>query len=319
MSENAGRILVIRGGAIGDFILTLPVLSAIRAHLPSARLELLAYSNVARLAVTGGLADDVRSIDARPLAQFFARDGELADELRDYFSRFAIVLSYLFDPHGIFEANIRRCSPAQFIAGPHRPDETIPLHATKVFLKPLERLAIFDANPVPRLLPGLGRSKEGIAATSAAENSAGRPWLAFHPGSGSPRKNWPERSWRELIEAVVNKSPAALLIVGGEAEEGRLQRLASGLPAERVRVANGLPLVELAEQLSGCSAFVGHDSGISHLAAALEVSTLVLWGETNEEIWRPLGDHVRLVRSPGRLEDLAVGVVANELDALNQR
>lgn len=314
MSAKPGKILVIRGGAIGDFILTLPVLSALRERLPSARVELLAYSKVAQLAVAGGLADDVRSIDARPLAGFFARNGELAAELREYFSQFAIVISYLFDPDGIFEANVRRCCAGQFIAGPHRPDESIPLHATKVFLKPLERLAIFDSNGVPSLEL---RSADGVRAE--AHLPASRVRFAFHPGSGSSRKNWPEESWCGLIESVLKDPHVDLLLVGGEAEEGRLQALASGLAAERVEIAENLPLVELARRLCACSAFVGHDSGISHLAAALGLPTLVLWGETKEEIWRPLGEPVRILRSPTSLVELEARRVREELEALLER
>ena len=56
-----GRILVIRGGAIGDFILTLPVLAALRAQFPQARLVVLGYPHIASLALAGELADEVHS------------------------------------------------------------------------------------------------------------------------------------------------------------------------------------------------------------------------------------------------------------------
>src|SRR5437773_11762489 len=148
MSEPAGKILVIRGGAIGDFILTLPVLAALRAQFPRAHLEVLGYRHIAQLALLGGLADEVRSIEARPLAAFFAENGVLPPELQDYFAGFAIVLSYLYDPDQVFQRNVARCSRAQFIVGPHRPDESAPIHASEAFLKPLERLAIFNADPM---------------------------------------------------------------------------------------------------------------------------------------------------------------------------
>ena len=150
MSSSVGKILVIRGGAIGDFILTLPVLAALRSQFPTARLELLGYARTAELARAGGLAEEVRSIEARPLAGFFARHGDLAPDLQSYFAGFAIIVSYLYDPDGVFQANVARCSKAQFLAGPHRPNEREGVHATEAFLKPLERLAIFEADPVPR-------------------------------------------------------------------------------------------------------------------------------------------------------------------------
>ena len=151
MTPSRGRILVIRGGAIGDFILTLPAITALRRQFPDAYLEILGYPHIARLALAGGLVDRVQSIEAGPLAGFFARNGTLAEDLVDYFSDFDLILSYLYDPDGIFRTNVARCTRAQFIQGPHRPDENVDLHATRVFLQPLERLAIFDADHVPRL------------------------------------------------------------------------------------------------------------------------------------------------------------------------
>src|SRR6185436_3397048 len=99
--SQPGKILVIRGGAIGDFILSLPALAALRAQFPGARLALLGYARTAPLAQAGGLVDEFRCIEARPLAGFFARHGALTDELRDYFSGFAVIVSYLYDPDGI--------------------------------------------------------------------------------------------------------------------------------------------------------------------------------------------------------------------------
>ena len=303
LSQQAGKILVIRGGAIGDFILTLPVLAALRARLPMARIEVLGYPHIAQLAIAGGWAADVRPIEARSLAGFFARDGELAEELRDYFSDFAIILSYLYDPDGFFQANVARCSKAQFIAGPHRPDEGTGIHATGAFLKPLERLAIFDADPVPRL-------------SLVARTSNPSQLLAIHPGSGSEQKNWPEEKWAEFLRLLIDTTGERLLLAGGEAEGDRLERLAGRLPRERIETARSLPLTDLAQRLTQCSGFVGHDSGISHLAAAVGIPVLALWNQTAEVIWRPQGEAVRVLRNPGGLADLEPGRALGELRSL---
>jgi heptosyltransferase-2 len=63
VTKPRGKILVIRGGAIGDFILTLPVFSALRQQFPQTRLDVLAYPHIAQLALVGGLVDEVRAID----------------------------------------------------------------------------------------------------------------------------------------------------------------------------------------------------------------------------------------------------------------
>ena len=298
MKAGRGKILVIRGGAIGDFILTLPALAALRRQFPDTRLEVLGYPHIAQLALAGGLVDDVKSIEARALAGFFARDGELDESLAGYFAGFALIISYLFDPDEIFKNNVARCSTAQFINGPHRPDEKLALHAAETFLKPLERLAIYDADPAPRL---------PITRQPSTLNQ-----LALHPGSGSERKNWPEENWMRLIQHFQSATRFDLLIVGGEAEGDCVRRLATLVPAARLHLAQNLPLAELAWRLAQCDGFVGHDSGISHLAAAVGLPVLALWGLTNDAIWRPRGERVTVLRSPEGLQGLSVERVIDE-------
>lgn len=300
---------MIRGGAIGDFILTLPAIAALRRQFPETHLEVLGYPHIVQLALTGGLVNAVRPIEARSLAGFFARGGRLSQNLTAYFAGFNVIVSYLYDPDKIFQTNVATCSRAQFIVGPHRPNEKQRIHATEVFLKPLERLAIFEADYLPRLL--------------FDDQPQVEQRLALHPGSGSETKNWPEAGWAELLQHLVNKTNLDLLLVGGEAEGERLQRLAAALPPARTRVAQSLPLTELARQLQTCLAFVGHDSGISHLAAALGLPGLILWGNSVQEIWRPQGDNIVILKPARGLGTLAahrvIPALMNILDAVHSR
>jgi len=295
MNWQGGKILVIRGGAIGDFILTLPVLTALRAHLPQAHLTVLGYPHIAALALAGGLADEVHPIEARGLAAFFNAHAEPPADLAAFFADFAIIVSYLYDPDGIFQRHVRRCTGAVFIQGPHRPDDSGTIHASEVFLGPLEQLAIFEADPVPRLRLS---ARPGLPST-----------LALHPGSGSERKNWPEPRWAALLDRLAKRTDLRLLLIGGEAEGNRLERLSGRWPAERLELARSLPLVQLASRLATCDVFAGHDSGISHLAAALGRPGLVLWGATNAAVWRPRSEGIRLLRGPSGLDSIEVAEV----------
>jgi len=309
------KILVIRGGAIGDFILTLPAIAALRQQFPRAHLEVLGYPHIAQLALASGLVDRVQPIEARGLAGFFARGGTLEPDLVDYFSEFELVISYLYDPDEIFKTNVCRCAVGQFIVGPHRPDETKPVHATRVFLQPLERLAIFEADPVPRLslnpqLPGASNP-----APAGADGSTPNQ-LVLHPGSGSEKKNWPETHWAGLIQQIAATTSWNLLLVGGEAEGERLQRLVAVMPPERCSMAQGLPLVELARRIQSGTAFVGHDSGITHLAAAVGLPSVVLWADTLEEIWRPQGKRLVILKEITGVRTIGVEKVMNELRQL---
>lgn len=293
-----GRILVIRGGAIGDFVLTLPVLTALRRQFPEAHLEVLGYPHIAALALAGGLVDAVRPLESRALAGFFARRGVLDPGWSAYFAGFHLVVSFLYDPDDFFRENVGSVSGAQYLAGCHRPAERGAGHATDQLLRVLERLAVFEADPQPRL------ALEGMAASDR---------VALHPGSGSERKNWPERHWRELVERVVLGWDLRVLLVGGEAEGERLERLSAGLPGGRVEVLRSRPLPEVARRLAGCRGFVGHDSGISHLAAAVGLPGVVLWGPTTREVWQPRSPRVRVLEAG---PDLAGLDPARVLEAL---
>ncbi len=301
----AGRILVIRGGAIGDFILTLPALQALRDAFPRTKIEVLGYPQVASLAQLAGLADAARAIEAPALAGFFVRNGTLDKNWAAYFSRFEIILSYLYDPDGIFQGNVRRCrrrhsetiagkGTATFIQGPHRPDESCGLHAAEALLEPLQQLTIFDADSSPHIrLP-----------RAAPSLTSGPLWLAVHPGSGSVSKNWPLENWLQWIVQFQEESNWNLLVVGGEAERGSLQKMEHRLIPSRSRLELCTPLPRLAALLAECRGFIGQDSGISHLAAAVGLPGLVLWGKSEEAVWRPRSERVAIMRHENGLRHL---------------
>jgi heptosyltransferase-2 len=299
----AERILVIRGGAIGDFVLTLPVLAALRKTFPQARLEILCYPRIASLAILGELAAAVHSLESPGLVGFFTRSSELNADWKSFFGRFDLILSFAYDPENVFERNIKHCTQARFISGPHRPPISATNHATEVFLKSLESLGIADADRVPKL-------------SFKREEATLRPRVAAHPGSGSSEKNWPEAKWLAFLERLLSRTDADCLLLGGEAEGDRTQRFAAQLRSNRVQVASHLPLTDVAKLLTTCTAFVGHDSGISHLAAALDLPCLILWGQTNEAIWRPLGEKIKVLRAGEKLSELTEDRVLAELMSL---
>lgn len=310
MMASRQRILVVRGGAIGDFVLTLPVLTALRAHYPGVPIAVLGRPHIVPLAQAGGLAEEIRSVEDRRLAGFFTRGSPQDPEWAAFFSGCDLVVSYLFDPEGIFRENLRRCSGAHIVQGPHRPDESQPIHATDVYLRPLEALGLTGLDPVPHL--HLGPQGSGAGERPQPTRRA----LALHPGSGGDRKNWPEDRWADLIDDLLGETDSPLFLVGGEAEGERVKRLASGRPAGRVQLAEQLPLVELARRLAECTALVGHDSGISHLAAALGLPGVALWGDTVEAVWRPRSDRWLLLRDPSGLPALSVARVLGAVQPL---
>ena len=284
------RILVIRGGAIGDFILTLPTLKALRDKFPAAAIEILGYKHIAAIAENRFYANAVRSIEYAALSGFFARGGELDPELCCYFAGFDLVISYLFDPDNIFEANLRKAGVRQIIAGP----ATIRAGslASRQLTLPLQKLGIEIADYAPRVFP----SKQDREFARNFLIGLGSSVVALHPGSGSVTKNWPLDLWIELGDELLGQD-RRLLVVGGEADQSQLATLQSHWREPQVRFANNLTLPHLAAVLADC-VFVGHDSGVSHLAAAAGANCLLLFGPTDPAVWAPEGDNVRVLRAP---------------------
>src|SRR4051795_10389603 len=188
------RILVIRGGAIGDFILTLPALKALRDARPQAHIEILGYKHIAALAENRFYAQAVYSIEYGPLARFFARNSELPAKLADYFASFDLIVSYLYDPDQIFETNVRRCGVQNLICGPARIVENAG-NATRQLARPIEELAINVTDFAERVFPSI----EDREFARGFLRSLQQPVVAIHPGSGSREKNWPLQNWIELF------------------------------------------------------------------------------------------------------------------------
>jgi heptosyltransferase-2 len=302
--KTAGRqrILVIRGGAIGDFVLTLPAIRMLRQKHPRCHLDVLGYSHIAELALHCGpepgttYADGVRSIEYGPLAAFFARDGKLAPDLCAYFAGFDQVVSWLYDPDGIFAANLERAGVRNFL-GVHE-KITDQQHASVQLARGLDRMAIFLDESATRLFPT--EAPTNVAAAWLAEHAAEkdeRPLVALHPGSGSPKKNWPAGNWQRLGDRIASGG-ARLLLIGGEADLGTLDILAHALSVHAPLVARNLPLPTLAALLVRCSAYFGHDTGISHIAAAICTPSTLLFGPTDPAVWAPVGEHIRIIRAP---------------------
>ena len=291
------KILFIRGGAIGDFILTLPAIQLVRSTLPKTRVEVLGYESITSLAKAASLADETRSIEHGPMAGFFVPGGKLDQQWMDYFGSFSVVISYLYDSDGFFRENVERCQVDTFIQGPHRIDESLQDQSAAAQLaKPLESLAMYLEQPFVEFPDEMKVSQDEQSAEM--EGAQGRPRIALHPGSGSPSKNWSLEGWVEVAKSLQQKFPGAeWMIISGEAEERSIDDCLSLLDVAQIpyRHLNHLSLPSLATVLRSCDLFLGHDSGISHLAGSCGMPAVLLFGPTDPKIWAPQNPGVNVV------------------------
>lgn len=294
--RSVRRILVIRGGGLGDFILILPVLSALRHNWPAAELELLCNPEMGELARISGYAEAVRSIHDSEVATLFAEplpDLRVDPPMAYYFRGFDLVVSFLRDSNDHLKQNIRSSVPKTLFI---RPPLENRVHAALQFLATLELLGIRSENVLPRLrpLPNARDTARDILPSIFSEPSSFP--IALHPGSGSARKNWSTRGFSETIRWIKNETEYEAILITGEADAQPSLRLHQELGSDCPLELHQLPLQQLVSVLQSCRLLIGNDSGVSHLAAAAGIPVLALFGPTSPEVWRPLGNRVRILR-----------------------
>ncbi len=127
--------------------------------------------------------------------------------------------------------------------------------------------------------------------------------IFIHPGSGGGRKTWPLRNWHGLLQWVRRALASQVLLSIGPADR-YLNEFAEAMGKAGVSIVTGLSLSRLSALLSVCSLYIGSDSGVSHLAAAVGIPTVVVFGPTDPRVWTPQGKNVTALRRIWKEEDV---------------
>lgn len=296
MQLNSSRILVFRGGAVGDFILTIPVLTALREHRPHAGVILYCHERMSALASACRLADKVESIDGVGVSRLFVRDAGQAGGLETPVQPGDDVISYISDPDGLVRGNLLRAGAGSVAVGNPSVENG---HAADWMMRPLAEIGIKVTGPaIPRLqLPAklIEKGRQEVAELPGC--GGGRAAVVIHAGSGSPKKNWPADRFAALARRLRDECGLRAVFTVGEADAAVRDALAGAL--REFTAVSGRNLLEVASLLGACAGYVGNDSGITHMAAALGVPTVALFGPTDPAAWGPRGSNVLIIRAPG--------------------
>jgi ADP-heptose:LPS heptosyltransferase len=268
----AHRTLVVFPGALGDFVCFLPALRRLR-DASGNRLTLVCKSELRGLARLDGVAETI-ALEGREASWLFS--GEPPLEAHEFFGSFAVVHSFTGAKIPEVERNLARWVGKNGKASPFRACDRV--HAAAHFL----RCVGFVGETVPRIrleIP-LALRAELRARRGTAMNN--RPLLLVHPGSGGDSKRWSRAGFRAVIANWQREHGAAAVLLG-PAERGEASDWSS-TPA----IVPEDP-VELAAILAEADAYLGNDSGPSHLAGAVGARGTVVFGPSDVESWRPLG------------------------------
>ena len=308
---SARKILFIRGGGLGDFIVTLPTLRLVREEWPAAHIEVLGHPHLAEIALDRFYLNAVRSVNHGPLSAFFTPRAVLDPSWMDYIGGFDLVASYFYDPDGLFLANLQRCHPGEILTHPPRVPDSFSAPAARHFagiLAPLE--LTLGENAASEIFPAPGDADAAEAFLSGLREKT--RLVAIHPGSGGETKNWPVDFWAQLGRRLVENDPRiTLLLVEGEADALPGQALLEAWKNLPLLRARWLPLPILGALFRRAALFLGHDSGVTHLAAAADeaLPVVALFGPTNPAVWAPPRAGVEVLRSPFSLSSLPCDTV----------
>lgn len=278
------RIAVLRANALGDFVMTLPALDALRAAYPHAEIVLLATPMHAELLT--GRPGPVDRVEVVPVTHG-VRDGEAEDPgaLAVFFDR---MRDQRYDLALQLHGGGRWSNPfvnrlgARVTAGLRSADaepldRSVPfVHFHHEVLRWLEVVGLVGARPVT-LTPQLSVTAADRAASEAAVPPVDRPLVVVHPGARDPRRRWPADRFAEVTDQLV-AAGAAVVVTGVEAERDVAEQVVAAMRSEAQLLVGGLDLSQLVGLLDRAGIVLANDTGPRHLAEAVGTATVsIFW------------------------------------------
>ena len=276
------RVCALFPGALGDFICFLPEL---RRLVQNSRLDLFARSEYADLVPA---AIKVRSSECPEIAKLFVEGGGEERGLRQFFSPYQIIYSWMGSGLAVFVRELRRVAGDRARIFPFRPIDGSQ-HQIDHYLSCMGGDAhARTAADIPLVPQALTWCDE----FARLHQLSGKPVLVVAPGSGAPEKNWPVGSFRQVAHWWQREKQGKVLTLIGPVEEER-----GGVEAleNETLVLRRLTLAQTAAVLSRCQLYLGNDSGTTHLAAAVGAPTVALFGPSDIVQWAPRGKSVTVI------------------------
>ena len=282
------KLLVIHQGALGDLVVSFPGILKLKRKY--GQIDILCQGQLGRLMQYLDIAVHAYPLESAAFATLFS--GFPENRMRHLLKSYDAILLFSFssDLEDIFNKFTK--SPVHRIQP--RPGPEKRLHVTRYILDRLEVIGLIDNTDKSKTL--------SLFSKNGSENpkESSKPHrILIHPGSGSSRKNWPLPLFIEVGNRLKSMALKPEFILG-PAEYHWLDELnhING----KVRIIDDL--IVLAKELVKSTAFVGNDSGVSHLSAFLGLPTVVIFGPSDPKRWAPKGTSVRIVVPDTRNEGL---------------
>jgi len=303
------NILVRAPNWVGDAMMAIPALESIRRARPGSEISVLARPAVAELFSGESFADRILVYDFRGRHRGWAGRERLAQELRREKFDVAILLQNAFAAAWLaWRVGIpERIGYARDARGPLLTravrvpqDGEIPKHESHFYLELLRRAGWIEAAaaiPMIRLhVSGAAReAAESALRRAGARENAWR--CAIAPGASyGAAKCWPAERFALLADRLISESGADVIFFGTPAEQEIAARIRAGMKSRAISFVGETSMRDLAALLASCSAFIGNDSGAMHVAAAVGLPVIGIFGSTDPEGTAPVTEHFTLIR-----------------------
>lgn len=290
--EQVKRILIIHQGALGDFILSLPAISAFRYHSPDTFIEIWGHLEILRLVDTSLYADTVYSIERERIAPFFTQDTLVPPRVIERFSSFDLILIFGGEKQTTFVHNLKK----RGVRNVHRIDP-FPPHGSNTHIidhqaSQLFLLGVKVPLKTPTLFPREADGKRMASFLEQRKLDKETHVVALHPGSGSRAKVWSPENFAQLSKHLLKDERIQLLVPIGPADKEHAADYCNIIASDRIIPVRNLSLGELAAILKKCRVYIGNDSGVTHMAAAVGTPVVALFGPTDPQVWGPRGKRV---------------------------
>ncbi|MEN6334744.1 MAG: glycosyltransferase family 9 protein [Phycisphaerales bacterium] len=330
-AREAHRAVILQPGALGDCILTLPLVKLVKEAFDLGGVDLIGHAEYVGILPGRSCVDGVRSIDSVDRHRLFVEPGRFDlvdhDPLIHLFSGYSWIITFLGEPGSDFEQNLiftTNCShSADVVTLPLKPPQGAGQHITEIYAEhfvrqgglPLEKAKV-DRKGV-QIRVGQPDRDLGVELLEQVGIDLSKRLVVIQPGSGGQKKCWHLENFLNVARTLRGPDIEVLFLLG-PAEVERLR------PSEKVhihgvtRCVAHLSLPQVVGLLSCADAFVGNDSGVSHLAAGMGLRTIVLFGPTDPAVYQPLGPRVTVVQGPadGFAEKTSPELQKNVLDNL---
>ncbi len=288
ITRNPGvmALTIVRAGALGDVILTLPAVAALRAAYPDARLRAIGYPSI--WAVAGPIVDRVLSIDVRGCGALLTAHPADSPEVQFHGTEGVVA----WTSHDPTEA-LRAAGVTWVVHAAPLPRPGV--HAARLYLDSVSLRTGTPASAFDLVEWHLQYSAAEHETARAILRDAGPgPHAVIHPGAGAVWKRWPVEKFASIAAALRQKGFSVALVQGPADEEavaGVRDRSDYPFP-----VLHGLGARAVGAVLSQSHLYVGNDSGVTHLAGISGTPTIALFGPTDPTQWQPLGHSTVLRR-----------------------